>query len=222
LSLRHRHHFAGSETFQHAQKLTPVGLRAAGPLAVDFRAPFGTELFKLRVKSLAVGADAGVSEAAAIRNPLWNARRLMALVGGRNCGNSLQPVDLIPETTMQEQFMKLFPILFMISTTLGAAFAQETSTSGANAETAPAPEIEACRASGLIALKERSAAVKDVSLDLDSVRLIKVNSKIENIDIKAIVLGDANIEKKKSDKAQNFICIVGEKGKVLLTIFSDQ
>ena len=120
--------------------------------------------------------------------------------------------------------MKLFPILFaiMISTTLGAAFAQETSTSRANAETAPAPEIQACRASGLIALKERSAAVKDVSLDLDSVRLIKVNSKIENIVIKAIVLGDANIEKKKSDKTQNFICIVGEKGKVLLTIFSDQ
>jgi hypothetical protein len=182
------------------------------------------ELVELRLKRLPVGADAGVSEAAANRNPLWNARRLMALVGGRNCGNSLQLVDLIPETTMQEQFMKLFPILFaiMISTTLGAAFAQETSTSRANAETAPAPEIEACRASGLIALKERSAAVKDVSLDLDSVRLIKVNSKIENIDIKAIVLGDANIEKKKSDKTQNFICIVGEKGKVLLTIFSDQ
>jgi hypothetical protein len=39
---------------------------------------------------------------------------------------------------------------------------------------------------------------------------------------KAIVLGDANIEKKKSDKTQNFICIVGERGKVLLTIFSDQ
>jgi len=56
------------------------------------------------------------------------------------------------ETTMQEQVMKLFPILFAItiSTTLGAAFAQETSTSGANAETAPAPEIEACRASALL------------------------------------------------------------------------
>jgi hypothetical protein len=65
-TMRHRHHFAGSETFQHAQKLTPVGLRAAGLLAVDFRAPFGTELFKLRVKSLAVGADAGVSEAAVL------------------------------------------------------------------------------------------------------------------------------------------------------------
>ena len=58
--------------------------------------------------------------------------------------------------------------------------------------------------------------------NIDSVRLIKVNSKIGNIDIKAIVLGDANIEKKKSDKTQYFICIVGEKGKVLLTIFSDQ
>jgi hypothetical protein len=37
-----------------------------GLLAVDFRAPFGTELFKLRVRSLAVGADASVSEAAVL------------------------------------------------------------------------------------------------------------------------------------------------------------
>jgi hypothetical protein len=84
------------------------------------------------------------------------------------------------------------------------------------------PEVDACRASGLIALKERSSAVKDLSLDLDSMRVIKVNSNIEDVAIKAIVLGDAYIEKKKSDKSQSFVCIVGEKGKVLLTIFSDQ
>jgi hypothetical protein len=127
-------------------------------------------------------------------------------------------------TIIRERFMKHFPVLFVITifTTFGAAHAQESSTSGTKAKIAPAPEIDACRASGLIALKEQSAAIKDLSLDLDSVRLIKVNSKIENVDIKAIVLADANIEKKKSDKAQNFICIVGERGKVLLTVFSDQ
>ena len=110
------------------------------------------------------------------------------------------------------------PILAAVVT----AAAAETTTSGDAAKTAPAPEIDACRASGFIALKERSAAVKDVSLDLDSVRLIKVNSKIEDIAVKAILLADVSIEKAKSEKAQNFICIVGEKGKVLLTIFSDQ
>jgi len=81
-----------------------------------------------------------------------------------NCNNLAKgtewenkPVEEVVRGTFGKQFMKLFPILFaiMISTTLGAAFAQETSTSGANGETAPAPEIEACRASGLIALKER-------------------------------------------------------------------
>ena len=98
------------------------------------------ELVELRLKRLPVGADAGVSEAAANRNPLWNARRLMALVGGRNCGNSLQLVDLIPETTMQEQFMKLFPILFaiMISTTLGAACSRNVDLRGQRRDSARA------------------------------------------------------------------------------------
>jgi hypothetical protein len=40
--------------------------------------------------------------------------------------------------------------------------------------------------------------------------------------IKAMVLGEASIEKKTSSKAKNLICILGEKGKVLLTVFSDQ
>jgi len=92
----------------------------------------------------------------------------------------------------------------------------------AYAQTATAPEIDACRASGLIALKERTPSIKDVSLDLDSVRVVKTNSKIENVDIKAIVVGEAYIAKQKSGKPQNFICILGDKGKVLLTIFSDQ
>jgi hypothetical protein len=85
-----------------------------------------------------------------------------------------------------------------------------------------APEIDACRASGLIALKERSPAIKDVSLDLDSVRVVKMNSKIADVEIKAIVLGEASIEKKTSSKAKNLICILGEKGKVLLAVFTDQ
>ena len=100
-----------------------------------------------------------------------------------------------------------------------AAYSQTTAS-----ENADAPEIDACRASGLIALKERSPTIKDVEVDLDSIRVIKMNSKIGNVDIKAMVLGDASIEKKTSSKAKakNLICILGEKGKVLLAVFSDQ
>ncbi len=100
------------------------------------------------------------------------------------------------------------------------AYSQTTGTQTTGSD---APEIDACRATGLIALKERSPAIKDVTLDLDSVRVVKMkSSKIANVEIKAIVLGEVNIENKKSSKPQDLICILGEKGKVLLTIFSDK
>jgi len=98
-----------------------------------------------------------------------------------------------------------------------AAYAQTAAS-----ENADAPDIDACRASDLIALKEHSPTIKDVEMDLDSVRVIKMNSKIGDVDIKAMVLGEASIERKQSSKAKNLICILGEKGKVLLTVFSDQ
>jgi hypothetical protein len=116
--------------------------------------------------------------------------------------------------------MKIRTLLIFIPAVLFpmAAYSQETTAS----ENADAPEIDACRATGLIALKQRSPTIKDVALDLDSVRVIKMNSKIGDVDIKAVVLGEASIEKKTSSKTRNLICIVGEKGKVLLTVFSDQ
>ena len=91
-----------------------------------------------------------------------------------------------------------------------------------DAQVTDTPEVDACRASGLIALKEEMRGVTDVSLDLDSVRVVRMDKKIENVEIKAIVLGDAYVEKRKIHKPKNLICIVGNKGKVLLTSFSDQ
>jgi hypothetical protein len=99
------------------------------------------------------------------------------------------------------------------------AYSQTTGTQTTGPE---APEIDACRASGLIALKERSPAIKDVALDLDSVRVVKMSAKIADVEIKAIVLAEVDVEKKKSSKPQDLICILGEKGKVLLTIFSNK
>ena len=42
------------------------------------------------------------------------------------------------------------------------------------------PELEACRATGLIALRERNPAIKDVSLDMDSMTVAKANTKVED------------------------------------------
>jgi hypothetical protein len=64
---RYRHHIAGNDVVQKLQKLAAVGLRAAGPFAVELCAPVGAKLVELRVKRLPVGADTGVSEAAGLR-----------------------------------------------------------------------------------------------------------------------------------------------------------
>jgi hypothetical protein len=59
----HRHDVPSSDVLEELQEFAPVGLRAAGLLPVDFAAPFGAKLVKLRVERLANGTDASVPEA---------------------------------------------------------------------------------------------------------------------------------------------------------------
>jgi hypothetical protein len=84
------------------------------------------------------------------------------------------------------------------------------------------PELEACRSTGLIALRERDPSVKDVTLDFDGMTIAEANTKVEDTPIKTIVIGDAYLEKGKKDTRRTFLCLIGEKGKVLLTFFTDQ
>jgi len=84
------------------------------------------------------------------------------------------------------------------------------------------PELEACRSTGLIALRERNPSIKDVSFDVDGMTVAKANTKVEDTLIKTIVIGDAYLEKGKQDTRGTFLCLIGEKGKVLLTFFTDK
>jgi hypothetical protein len=83
-------------------------------------------------------------------------------------------------------------------------------------------EADACKASGLLALKQRFPQVKDVLIDLDSAKIIKADTTIENVPIKTVVIGDAYVERTKTTKPQTLVCVIGDKGKVLLTLFSDK
>jgi hypothetical protein len=83
-------------------------------------------------------------------------------------------------------------------------------------------EAEVCRTTGLLALKERNPSIKDVSLDLDSMTVAKANTKVEDTPIKTIVIGDAYLEKGKKETRRTFLCLIGEKGKVLLTFFTEK
>jgi hypothetical protein len=84
------------------------------------------------------------------------------------------------------------------------------------------PEADACKASGLLALKQRFPQVKDVLIDLDSAKIIKADTTIESVPIKTVVIGDAYVERTKTTKPQTLVCVIGDKGKVLLTLFSDK
>jgi hypothetical protein len=83
-------------------------------------------------------------------------------------------------------------------------------------------ELEACRTSGLIALKERNSSISDLSLDMDSMTVAKANTKVEDTPIRTIVIGDAYLEQGKRDARRTFLCLIGEKGKVLLTFFTEK
>jgi hypothetical protein len=84
------------------------------------------------------------------------------------------------------------------------------------------PELDACRSTGLIALKERNPSIKDVSLDMEGMTIAKANTKVEGTVIKTIIIGDAYLEQGKKDTRRTFLCLIGEKGKVLLTFFTDK
>lgn len=65
-------------------------------------------------------------------------------------------------------------------------------------------------------------AITDISFDVDGITIAKVNTKVEDTIIRTIVIGDAYLEKGKSDTRRTFLCLIGEKGKVLLTFFTDK
>jgi hypothetical protein len=83
---------------------------------------------------------------------------------------------------------------------------------------------DACRATGLLALQQRSPEVTDLLLDMESLAVSDADTKVEDVPIRTVVLGDAYIKrgKEESGKPNRFVCLIGEKGKVLLTFFTSQ
>ena len=111
--------------------------------------------------------------------------------------------------------LAVLPALFAAP---GSATAQEEQKS-LNPDT---PEVDVCRASGLIALKQTAPTVKDVAINPDSIRIYKMEKRIGDETVRAVVIGEVSIEKANSSKPRSLVCIIGDKGKVLVTEFSAQ
>ena len=84
------------------------------------------------------------------------------------------------------------------------------------------PAIEACMTRGLMVLKERSPSLKDLIFDMETLAVSEASTTIEDIPVGTVIMGEAYLERKETGQSHRFVCLIGEKGKVLFTFFTAQ
>lgn len=97
------------------------------------------------------------------------------------------------------------------------AFAQEVPP---KSEKPATPEIATCKTAALQALHAKEPEIKDIYIDEDAATVAVSESKIEDIPVTRIVMSEAYLRTDRSDKPRRFLCLLGEKNKVLLTFFT--
>ena len=96
-------------------------------------------------------------------------------------------------------------------------------------EAAAAPDVDpdmqriaACKAQALARLKQRSPSVDDIYIDVDGLTVATADAKLGDTAVKGVIMGEAYIQRDKSDSANRFLCLTGEKGEVLFTFFTER
>lgn len=85
------------------------------------------------------------------------------------------------------------------------------------------PEAAACKSTGLVALKERSKDITDLMFDAGTLAISAADTKVGDVPVKTVILGDAYIARNgKTSTPDRFVCLLGEKGKALLTFFTSK
>ena len=91
-----------------------------------------------------------------------------------------------------------------------------------HAEHSNDPKIEACRTTGLTALKEQSPPLRDLIFDVESLAVSKTNTSVEDTRVRTVIMGEAYLDRNETRGSHRFVCLIGDKGKVLLTFFTAQ
>lgn len=107
-----------------------------------------------------------------------------------------------------------------LGTLCGGIFLAVPAQAQSNAD----PAVMVCQATGLIALKQRESYISDLVLSMDSLPVSTAETKIEDVPVKTVILGEATIkhddDARKCGKPYRVVCLIGYKGKVLLTFFT--
>lgn len=91
------------------------------------------------------------------------------------------------------------------------------------AQDVPDPAVSACKSTGLIALREKAPEITDLILDNDTLAISSADTMVGDVPVKRVIMGDAYIARKdKTGAPDRFVCLLGDKGKVLLTFFTAQ
>ncbi len=115
--------------------------------------------------------------------------------------------------------MKTTASLALLSLLLAAPAAAQTAPPANNASSA---ELTACKATALIAVSKGDASITDIFIDEEGLTNVAAKTSVEDTPITRIIMGEAYLHTEKKDKPRRFLCLIGDKGKVLLTYFTAQ
>ncbi|WP_246520042.1 hypothetical protein [Ancylobacter lacus] len=93
------------------------------------------------------------------------------------------------------------------------------------AATEPDPDMQKvadCKVQALARLKQASPSIDDIFIDVDGLTIAEANSKLGDTEVKGVMMGEAYIQRDRSDRANRFLCLTGADGKVLFTFFTER
>ncbi|WP_246251898.1 hypothetical protein [Ancylobacter pratisalsi] len=82
--------------------------------------------------------------------------------------------------------------------------------------------VAACKTEALKRLKQNSASIDDIYLDVDGLTIAQADLKIGDTPVKGVIMGEAYIQRDRSDTANRFLCLTGVNDEVLFTFFTER
>lgn len=80
----------------------------------------------------------------------------------------------------------------------------------------------ACKDRALSLLKQRSPSIEDIFIDMDGLTIAEADLTVGGTKIRNVLMGEAYIQRDRSDKVHRFLCLTGEGDTVLLTFLTER
>lgn len=85
-----------------------------------------------------------------------------------------------------------------------------------------ARRVQSCKAHALARLKPVSPSIDDIFIDMDGLTIAAADLKIGETPVTSVIMGEAYIQRDRSDKVHRFLCLVGNDDAVLFTFFTER